>query len=124
MCWPITSAGAVHRQSAEGPHRPRIPRDWEGGLSGGPCTNASTELIRKVYTGVWRPVRIAGIGGVFTPEQAYAKISFRLQPGHVHQLADVPRPAADHRVEARSGPAAAPRRISSTSPYAVRRDVE
>ena len=29
----------------------------------------------------------------------------------LNQLADVPRPAADHRVEARSGPAAAPRRI-------------
>ena len=29
--------------------------------------------------------------------------SQRRQPGHVHQLADVPRPAADHRAQARSG---------------------
>ena len=51
-----------------------IPRDWEGGLSGGPCTNASTELIRKVYKEYGDRFAIAGIGGVFTPEQAYAKI--------------------------------------------------
>ena len=44
------------------------------GLSGGPCTNASTELIRKVYKEYGDRFAIAGIGGVFTPEQAYAKI--------------------------------------------------
>lgn len=51
-----------------------IPQQWEGGLSGGPCTNASTELIRKVYKEYGDRFAIAGIGGVFTPEQAYAKI--------------------------------------------------
>ena len=39
-----------------------IPRDWEGGLSGGPCTNASTELIRKVYKEYGDRFAIAGIG--------------------------------------------------------------
>ena len=39
-----------------------------------PCTNASTELIRKVYKEYGDRFAIAGIGGVFTPEQAYAKI--------------------------------------------------
>ena len=51
-----------------------IPRDWEGGLSGGPCTAASTELVRKVWREYGERFAIAGIGGVFTPEQAYAKI--------------------------------------------------
>ena len=51
-----------------------IPRDWEGGLSGGPCTQASNELIRKVYKDYGDRFAIAGIGGIFTPEQAYEKI--------------------------------------------------
>ena len=51
-----------------------IPRDWEGGLSGGPCAQASNELIRKVYKDYGDRFAIAGIGGVFTPEQAYEKI--------------------------------------------------
>ena len=51
-----------------------IPRDWEGGLSGGPCYQASNALIRKVRAEYGDRFVIAGIGGVFTPEQAYAKI--------------------------------------------------
>ncbi|NMM93789.1 quinone-dependent dihydroorotate dehydrogenase [Bifidobacterium oedipodis] len=51
-----------------------IPRDWEGGLSGGPCYQASNALIRKVRAEYGDRFAIAGIGGVFTPEQAYAKI--------------------------------------------------
>ena len=51
-----------------------IPREWEGGLSGGPCYRASNELIARVYREYGERFAIAGIGGVFTPEQAYAKI--------------------------------------------------
>jgi dihydroorotate dehydrogenase (fumarate) len=51
-----------------------IPRDWEGGLSGSPCYSASNDVIRKVYKDYGSRFAIAGIGGVFTPEQAYAKI--------------------------------------------------
>lgn len=51
-----------------------IPKDWLGGLSGGPCTVASTDVIRRVYQEYGDRFAIAGIGGVFTPEQAYAKI--------------------------------------------------
>lgn len=51
-----------------------IPRDWVGGLSGGPCTLESTELIRRTYREYGDRFAIAGVGGVFTPEQAYAKI--------------------------------------------------
>ena len=51
-----------------------IPREWEGGLSGGPCTRASEALIAQVRRTYGDRFAIAGIGGVFTPEQAYAKI--------------------------------------------------
>ena len=52
----------------------QIPREWEGGLSGGPTYRASNELIRRVYREYGDRFAIAGIGGIFTPEQAYAKI--------------------------------------------------
>lgn len=51
-----------------------IPRSWEGGLSGGPCTRASEALVAQVRRTYGERFAIAGIGGVFTPEQAYAKI--------------------------------------------------
>lgn len=51
-----------------------IPRDWEGGLSGSPCYAASDERIRQVYREYGDRFAIAGIGGVFTPKQAYEKI--------------------------------------------------
>lgn len=51
-----------------------IPGTWEGGLSGGPTTRASLELIARTRREFGDRFAIAGIGGVFTPEQAYAKI--------------------------------------------------
>ena len=51
-----------------------IPKEWEGGLSGGPCTRASNTLIRNTYREFGDRFAIAGIGGVFTPQQAYDKI--------------------------------------------------
>ncbi|MEE1295374.1 MAG: quinone-dependent dihydroorotate dehydrogenase [Bifidobacterium sp.] len=52
----------------------QIPREWLGALSGGPCTLESTEVIRRTYREYGDRFAIAGVGGVFTPEQAYAKI--------------------------------------------------
>lgn len=51
-----------------------IPSDWEGGLSGGPCTRASNELVKKVRKTYGDRFAIAGIGGIFTPQQAYERI--------------------------------------------------
>ncbi|RSX55552.1 dihydroorotate dehydrogenase 2 [Bifidobacterium dolichotidis] len=51
-----------------------IPSTWLGGLSGSPCYAAGNELIKKVYREFGDRFAIAGVGGVFTPEQAYAKI--------------------------------------------------
>ncbi|WP_028596275.1 quinone-dependent dihydroorotate dehydrogenase [Paenibacillus assamensis] len=45
-----------------------------GGLSGKPLTEHSTEIIRKVYRHTGGRIPIIGSGGVFTAEDAYAKI--------------------------------------------------
>lgn len=45
-----------------------------GGLSGSPCYAASNERIKQVYREYGDRFAIAGIGGVFTPQQAYEKI--------------------------------------------------
>ncbi|MDN6484519.1 MAG: quinone-dependent dihydroorotate dehydrogenase [Bifidobacterium mongoliense] len=50
-----------------------IPADWRGGLSGGPTYARGNELIRRTYLEFGDRLVIAGVGGVFTPEQAYAK---------------------------------------------------
>lgn len=51
-----------------------IPDGWRGGLSGLPCREASTRLVGRTYLEYGDRFAIAGIGGVFTPRQAYAKI--------------------------------------------------
>ncbi|MGO5149267.1 quinone-dependent dihydroorotate dehydrogenase [Bifidobacterium boum] len=51
-----------------------IPAAWQGGLSGGPTYRASNALIRQAYREYGDRFAIAGIGGVFTPKQAYEKI--------------------------------------------------
>lgn len=45
-----------------------------GGLSGRPLTEKSTEIIRKVYERTKGKMPIIGAGGIFTAEDAYAKI--------------------------------------------------
>ncbi|MCI1636282.1 quinone-dependent dihydroorotate dehydrogenase [Bifidobacterium sp.] len=51
-----------------------VPVQWAGGLSGGPCYEGSNALIANTYREFASRFAIAGIGGVFTPEQAYEKI--------------------------------------------------
>jgi dihydroorotate dehydrogenase (fumarate) len=51
-----------------------IPSDWEGNLSGMPALAASDSLIEQAYRSYGDKLAIAGVGGVFTPEQAYRKI--------------------------------------------------
>lgn len=45
-----------------------------GGLSGKPLTSRSTELVREAYRITQGRVPIVGVGGIFTPEDAYAKL--------------------------------------------------
>ena len=51
-----------------------MPRTWLGGLSGGPTYSAGNAVIRQAYREFGDRFAIAGIGGVFTAKQAYAKI--------------------------------------------------
>ncbi|MCP2013134.1 dihydroorotate dehydrogenase [Deinococcus sp. HSC-46F16] len=49
-------------------------REQAGGLSGQPLTERSTALVREAYRLTGGRVPIVGVGGVFTAEDAYAKI--------------------------------------------------
>jgi dihydroorotate dehydrogenase len=46
-----------------------------GGLSGKPVRDMSTEVIRKIYTRSLGKVTLVGVGGVFSAEDAFAKIA-------------------------------------------------
>ncbi|MPY66023.1 quinone-dependent dihydroorotate dehydrogenase [Deinococcus sp. SDU3-2] len=49
-------------------------REQAGGLSGRPLTERSTALVRGAYRLTRGRVPVVGVGGVFTAEDAYAKI--------------------------------------------------
>ncbi len=51
-----------------------IPADWQGNLSGLPAAPASNGLLENTFRDYGSRLAIAGVGGVFTPEQAYWKI--------------------------------------------------
>lgn len=51
-----------------------VPPEWEGSLSGLPCVGPSNKLIARTYRDYGDRMAIAGVGGVFTPQQAYDKI--------------------------------------------------
>ena len=58
--------------SREGLRSPEALRRQEGGLSGAPVQRASTALIRAIAGATRLP--IIGVGGIFSAEDAYAKI--------------------------------------------------
>ncbi|OZG67618.1 dihydroorotate dehydrogenase 2 [Bifidobacterium aquikefiri] len=51
-----------------------VPQSWLGGLSGSPCYVPSNDTVARTYQQYGDRLTIAGVGGVFTPEQAYEKI--------------------------------------------------
>lgn len=51
-----------------------VPPDWEGSLSGLPAKDVNNSFIERAYRDYHDRFTIAGIGGVFTPAQAYEKI--------------------------------------------------
>ena len=52
-----------------------LPDTVQGNLSGAPCRGVSTDLIRNTYKRFGDRLVIIGIGGVFTAEDAYEKIT-------------------------------------------------
>ncbi|WP_028547845.1 quinone-dependent dihydroorotate dehydrogenase [Paenibacillus sp. UNC451MF] len=59
----ISRAGLTHKNKGE-----------TGGLSGKPLTERSTKLIHTIYAATEGKLPIIGSGGIFTAEDAYAKI--------------------------------------------------
>lgn len=51
-----------------------IPKGVKGGISGRPTWKLSNELISKTYHKYGNKLKIVGVGGVFTAEDAYEKI--------------------------------------------------
>lgn len=51
-----------------------VNRTETGGLSGRPLTTRSTELVRTAYRQLKGRLPIVGVGGIFTAEDAYAKL--------------------------------------------------
>ena len=49
--------------------------DEAGGISGAPLTQRSTEIIRFIYQQTGDKLPIIGVGGIFTPEDAWEKIT-------------------------------------------------
>lgn len=52
-----------------------LPADIKGNFSGKPTWELSNNLIRQTYTHYGDRFTIIGVGGIFTPEDAYAKIT-------------------------------------------------
>ncbi|MEL6350267.1 MAG: quinone-dependent dihydroorotate dehydrogenase [Cyanobacteria bacterium J06627_28] len=50
-------------------------KDEAGGISGAPVTQRSTEVIRLIYQQTQGTLPIIGVGGIFTAEDAWAKIT-------------------------------------------------
>jgi dihydroorotate dehydrogenase (fumarate) len=51
-----------------------LPDTIPGNLSGKPTWKSSNELIRRAYLGYGEKLTIIGVGGIFSAEDAYAKI--------------------------------------------------
>ncbi len=51
------------------------PQDEAGGISGAPVRDRSTEVIRFIWQQTQGQIPIIGVGGIFTPEDAWEKIT-------------------------------------------------
>ncbi|BAY40327.1 dihydroorotate oxidase [Nostoc sp. NIES-2111] len=51
------------------------PQEEAGGISGAPVRDRSTEVIRFIWQQTQGQIPIIGVGGIFTPEDAWAKIT-------------------------------------------------
>jgi dihydroorotate dehydrogenase len=53
----------------------KSPQEEAGGISGAPVRDRSTEVIRFIWQQTEGQIPIIGVGGIFTPEDAWAKIT-------------------------------------------------
>lgn len=52
----------------------KVADDIKGGLSGAVTRELSDELIRRTYLAYGQQLKIVGVGGIFSPEDAYRKL--------------------------------------------------
>lgn len=57
------------------PQTGKSPQDEAGGISGAPLRERSTEVIRFIWQQTAGQMPIIGVGGIFTPEDAWEKIT-------------------------------------------------
>jgi len=53
----------------------KSPEEEAGGISGVPVRDRSTEIIRFIWQQTQGKIPIIGVGGIFTPEDAWEKIT-------------------------------------------------
>jgi dihydroorotate dehydrogenase len=70
----VATNTTVARPTASNPRWQKIYAE-EGGLSGRPLTARSTEMIRHIYMRTQGKLPIVGVGGIFTAEDAWEKIT-------------------------------------------------
>ncbi len=61
--------------SREGLKTPGVENFGQGGLSGKPLSERSTEVISAIYKYSKGKLRVIGVGGIFSAEDAFAKIA-------------------------------------------------
>lgn len=67
--------GNLNKHYAELRHPQDAPKEFRGGLSGEPTWKRSTEYIKKTRDAYRSRFTIIGCGGIFTPEDALAKLA-------------------------------------------------
>ncbi|MGB0839994.1 MAG: dihydroorotate dehydrogenase (quinone), partial [Chitinophagales bacterium] len=81
----------------------------KGGLSGRPVTQRSTDLIAYVRERLKAPFALIGVGGIFTPQDAQAKINaganlVQVYTGLVYEGPDMVKRIKKHLVIAKKKP--------------------
>jgi dihydroorotate dehydrogenase (fumarate) len=69
----VTIANLFKNRAAADLQEP-LPDTVKGNLSGKPTWQKSNDLIRQTYSNYGKKLTIIGVGGIFTPEDAYTKI--------------------------------------------------
>jgi len=70
----VATNTTITRPSSSNPYVSKIYKE-EGGLSGRPLKDRSTEIIRFIYKKTGGKLPIIGVGGIFTPQDAWEKIA-------------------------------------------------
>ena len=76
MLFPVSAVviGNLNKNKNSSEIKDELSSDARGGVSGSPTKNLSNELISKTYAYCGKRLKIIGVGGISTAEDAYDKI--------------------------------------------------